>query len=42
MSRIKRRAEKASVSEKGHLAAKIRSLTPGGEEIIERMGLEER
>ena len=42
MAHLKRRAEAASVSEKGVLAQKIRKLTPGGEEIIERLGLEER
>ncbi len=42
MTHIKRRVEKASVSEKAHLATKIRNLTPGAEEIIERLNLEER
>ena len=42
MAHIKRRAEKASVSEKGQLAEKIRRLTPGAPEIIERLGLVER
>ena len=42
MAHIKQRADKASVSEKAHLATKIRNLTPGAEEIIERLNLEER
>ena len=42
MTHIKRRVEKASVSEKAHLASKIRNMTPGAEEIIERLSLEER
>jgi hypothetical protein len=37
-----RRAATASPSEKTILAIKIRSLTPGSEVIIERMGLGER
>jgi len=42
MAHLKRRAEKASVSEKAQLAEKIRRLTPGAPEIIERLGLVER
>jgi hypothetical protein len=42
MGHIKRRAAKANVSEKSHLATKIRNLTPGAEEIITRLNLEER
>jgi len=42
VTQIKRRAEKASVSEKGILAAKLRSLTPGAEAVIEKLNLEER
>ena len=37
-----RRAKTASPSEKTVLAQKIRKLTPGGEQIIERLGLAER
>jgi hypothetical protein len=36
---IKKRAEKASASEKQVLAAKIRRLTPGAEQLIEAYGL---
>jgi hypothetical protein len=39
---IKRKAAKASVSEKVQLAEKLRSLTPGSEEIINRLELQER
>lgn len=42
LAQLKRRAEKASASEKAVIAAKIRRLTPGAEEIIARWGLEER
>jgi hypothetical protein len=41
MGHIKRRAAKANVSEKSHLATKIRNLTPGAEEIITRLNLTE-
>jgi hypothetical protein len=37
-----RRAKTANTSEKAVLAAKIRKLTPGAEEIIARLGLAER
>jgi hypothetical protein len=39
MELIKKRAEKASSSEKEVLAAKIRRLTPGAEDLIKTMGL---
>lgn len=39
---LKKRAEKATVSEKAAIAQKIRALTPGAEKIIDKMGLEER
>jgi hypothetical protein len=39
---FKRRLSKATTSEKAHIVAKIRSLTPGAEVIIANMGLEER
>lgn len=42
MAHLKQRVEKATVSEKAHIAGKIRKLTPGAEEIIEKLGLEER
>jgi hypothetical protein len=39
---IKRRIAKANTSEKTQLATKIRNLTPGAEEIIGKLDLEER
>jgi hypothetical protein len=39
---LKRRATKATASEKSHIAAKIRRMTPGGEVIVTNLGLEER
>jgi hypothetical protein len=39
---LKRRAAKATASEKSHIAAKIRRLTPGGNIIVANLGLEER
>jgi hypothetical protein len=39
---LKRRAAKATPSEKSHIAAKIRRLTPGAEVIVTTLGLEER
>jgi hypothetical protein len=38
----KRRLAKATPSEKIHIIAKIRKLTPGSEVIIANLGLEER
>jgi hypothetical protein len=37
---LKRRAAKASASEKAVIAAKIRNMTPGAEVIIANWGLE--
>ena len=37
---LKKRAEKATASEKKVIADKLRSLTPGSGEIIEQLGLE--
>lgn len=42
MDHLKKRVEKATVSEKGFIAGKIRKLTPGAEGVIEKLGLEER
>lgn len=42
IDKYERRAKSASPSEKSVLAQKIRKLTPGGEVIIERLGLSER
>ena len=39
MTNIKRRLKKATVSEKQHLAEKLRRMTPGAEELIERFEL---
>jgi hypothetical protein len=39
---FKRKATKASASEKAVLATKLRRLTPGAEVIIATMGLEEK
>ena len=39
---FKRRLAKATASEKAHIAAKIRRLTPGGGVIVATLGLEER
>ncbi len=39
---FKRKAAKASSSEKAVLAAKLRRLTPGAEDIVVRLGLEDR
>ncbi len=42
VQQMKKRAEKATVSEKTVIAAKLRELTPGAETIIENWSLEER
>jgi hypothetical protein len=42
MDHYKAKIEKASVSEKAHIAGKIRCITPGAEQIIEKYNLEER
>ncbi len=39
---LKRKAEKASVSDKTAIAAKLRKLTPGAEELVARWALEDR
>ena len=39
---FKKRAEKATVSEKLVIAEKLRKLTPGGKIIVDALGLEER
>ncbi|MDB2525838.1 MAG: hypothetical protein P8L78_05355 [Mariniblastus sp.] len=39
MGLLRKRAEKASSSEKEVLAAKIRQLTPGAEGLLKTMGL---
>jgi len=40
VAKLKNRAEKASSSEKKVIAEKLRALTPGGNQIIEKLGLE--
>ncbi len=42
MDILKRRAAAANPSEKAIIADKIRKLTPGAEELITRLSLEER
>ena len=42
MGQLKRRAEKATVSEKAVIADKIRGLTPGARDIINTLSLDER
>jgi hypothetical protein len=42
VTHLKRRVPKASVSEKAVIAGKIRKMTPGGENIIAQLALEER
>lgn len=42
MTLLRRRLEKATVSEKAHIANKIRNMTPGAEEIIAALAIEER
>jgi len=38
----KRRLDKATVSEKEHIAGQLRKMTPGADELIERWELIER
>jgi len=42
MAVLARKLEKATVSEKATIAEKLRSLTPGGEVIIDRWELVKR
>lgn len=42
VAKIKKRVEKANVSEKSVLAEKLRNLTPGAETLIEQLELEKR
>ncbi|MCH2123021.1 MAG: DUF6800 family protein [Planctomycetota bacterium] len=41
LNQLKARAEKASTAEKAIIAAKLRRLTTGAEDLIVRWGLEE-
>ena len=42
MQILKRKLRTASVSEKLAIAGKIRQLTPGGEQVVATLSLEER
>ena len=42
LEHFKLRLKKATTSEKGVMAEKLRKMTPGAEEIIERLGLQVR
>ena len=42
MNLLKKRAANANASERTTIAQKMRELTPGAEEVIERLGLSER
>ena len=42
IEQFKRRLKKATVSEKQHIADKLRGLTPGAEGLIEALNLAER
>ncbi len=42
IGKLKRRAVNANASEKTVIAEKIRRLTPGGDEIVAKLGLEDR
>ena len=42
LAKYKAQLKKASVSEKGVIAAKLREMTPGAEGLITAWGLEER
>ena len=42
VAQFARRLDKATVSERGAIAEKLRALTPGAQEIIDRWELEKR
>jgi len=42
LAQFARRLGKATVSEKGAIAEKLRALTPGGDVVVERWELEKR
>ena len=42
LAQYRAKVESATVSEKAHMAQKIRRMTPGAAEIVETFGLEER
>lgn len=41
VNRLKKKAERATVSERKVIADKIRQLTPGGDDIIAKLELDE-
>jgi len=42
LAQYRAKLDSATVSEKAHMAQKIRRMTPGAEGIVETYGLEER
>jgi hypothetical protein len=42
LAHYRAKLETATVSEKTHMAQKIRRMTPGAEEVVDTLGLEER
>jgi hypothetical protein len=42
IAQLTKRLEKATVSERAAIAEKIRLLTPGGEVVLDNLGLKER
>jgi len=42
LAHLTKRLEKAPQSERAHIANKLRRMSPGGEVLIARLGLEER
>lgn len=42
LTSFKRKLKKATVSEKQHIADKLRNMTPGAEQLIDQMQLIER
>jgi hypothetical protein len=42
LAQFQRKLQKATVSEKAHIATKLRNLTPGAEVIISAWSLEDR
>ena len=42
LAQLAKRLEKATVSERASIAAKIRHLSPGGRKIVDQWGLKER
>ena len=42
LAHFKKKLESATVSEKAHIAQKIRGMTPGAEVVISALGLDER